>query len=107
MKREVRMDKNIIKEELDEKRASASDIAKTLKPVYLEKLGRPSPLFPPGTVIAAENTTVTISAATIVHDVDVSFIHFSPSFIKSSCVSVNNILVSSHCCFYALCHELV
>nr|GLL45493.1 hypothetical protein CTI12_AA390800 [Ipomoea trifida] len=48
-------------------------------------------LLPPGTVIAAANTTVTMSAAIIEHAVAVSFIHFSPSFFKSLCSSVNTI----------------
>nr|GLL45495.1 hypothetical protein CTI12_AA390800 [Ipomoea trifida]GMC77801.1 hypothetical protein CTI12_AA390800 [Ipomoea batatas] len=48
-------------------------------------------LLPPGTVIAAANTTVTIRAAAIEHEVAASFIHFSPPIFKSLCSSLNTI----------------
>nr|GLL45497.1 hypothetical protein CTI12_AA390800 [Ipomoea trifida] len=65
----------------------------TVKALLLEKIGRPfSPLLPPGTVMAAANTTVTMRAAAIVHEFAVSFIHFSPPSFNSLCSSVNTIL---------------
>ncbi|KAH7841913.1 hypothetical protein Vadar_025446 [Vaccinium darrowii] len=83
------MDKNINKE-VDEKNwVSASETPNKVKARSSKKNGRPlSLLVPPGTVMAAANTTVVTKVATIVQEVAVSFIHCSPSLTKS-CVSVN------------------
>ena len=58
------MDRHISAEAMDRKRESASETAKTLKAISLEKFRMPvSSWLPPGMVIAAANTTVEISAA--------------------------------------------
>ena len=62
--RVVRMDRHISAEAMDRKRERASETAKTLKAISLEKFGVPvSSWLPPGMVIAAANTTVARSAA--------------------------------------------
>nr|GME06644.1 hypothetical protein CFOL_v3_16302 [Ipomoea batatas] len=92
-KREVRMDKKTSKEVVDVKREAAFEKANIVKALWLEKIGRPfSPLLPPGTVMAAAKTTVTMRAAAIVHEFAVSFIHFSPASFNNLCSSVNTIL---------------
>jgi len=53
------------------------EIAKMMKAMFLEKMGSPlCSWFPPGTVIIAAKAMVAISTTAIVHDLDVSFIHF-------------------------------
>ncbi|KAH7852795.1 hypothetical protein Vadar_029268 [Vaccinium darrowii] len=60
--------------------------------VVLDNVGRPvSLLLPPGTVIAAANTTVAMSAAAIVHEFAVSFLHFCPSTTNCLCSLVKTI----------------
>lgn len=88
--RAVRMDKNINKEAVDEKRERASETANTINAVLVEKIGKPlSLLFPPGTVMEAAKAIVAMRAAATVQEFAVSFIHCSPSLIKSLC-SVEN-----------------
>ncbi|PWA59554.1 hypothetical protein CTI12_AA390800 [Artemisia annua] len=90
--RAVRIDKNTNSEVEAENREIASDIAKIVKVICFLNRGMPvSWLLPPGTVIAAANTIVTISAAVMLHDSAVAFIHFSPSFTKFACSLVNTI----------------
>ncbi|KAL7591478.1 hypothetical protein Lser_V15G33250 [Lactuca serriola] len=91
-KRAVRMDKNTSNAVLDANSEIASDIAKIEKAMSFLNKGAPVvSLVPPGTVIAAANTIVVISAAVMLHDSAVVFIHFSPSFTKFPCSLVNNI----------------
>lgn len=82
---------------IEEKSARASEIAKTLKEVSLEKLGMPSLLFPPGTWNAAANATVATSdAATELADA-IAVIHSFSFLAISACSStkmVNGILPS-------------
>ncbi|KAI8553357.1 hypothetical protein RHMOL_Rhmol05G0009100 [Rhododendron molle] len=74
------------------KRENASDTAKIINATSWWKSGRPVlPLLPPGTVIAAAKTIVTMSAAGTVHKLAVSFIHFPPSATNSMCFFVNTI----------------
>lgn len=87
---DVRMDKSIKIEVEDENIPMPSDMANTLKNGSFNKSGTPTLLStPPGTVKAAVNTTVAISVATTKHELEVLFIHFSPSFIRPLCVSLN------------------
>lgn len=84
------MDKKTNKEVADVKSDAAFEMPKMVKAYCLEKMGRPSsPPLPPGTVIAAAKTIVTMSAATIVYEFAVSFNHCSPASFKSMCSSVN------------------
>ncbi|KAJ8539981.1 hypothetical protein K7X08_026370 [Anisodus acutangulus] len=69
---------------------AAFEIAKMMKPMFPLKMGNPlCSLLPPGTVIAAANAMVAMSAAAIVHEFDVSFIQISPSAFNFSCSSLN------------------
>lgn len=91
-KRAVRIDKNTNNAVVDANSEMASDIAKIVNPTSFLNKGAPVvSLDPPGTVIAAANTIVVISTAVMLHDSDVVFIHFSPSFNKFSCSLVNTI----------------
>ena len=47
-------------------------------------------LLPPRTVNATTNIIVTMKAPTTVQEVDVPFVHFSPSSIKALWFSINN-----------------
>nr|GEV17606.1 hypothetical protein [Tanacetum cinerariifolium] len=67
--RVVRINKNTNRDVEAENSEIASDIAKTVKAICFLKRGMPvSWLLPPGTVIAAANTIVTISATVMLHD---------------------------------------
>ena len=82
---EVKIPRNINTEVVAKKSEIESDIIKTTKKVSSKNMGAPLSLLPPGIVKAAANIMVTIRAATNELAVDISFIHFSPSFIKSAC----------------------
>lgn len=88
--REVRIDKNTSTEEEEEKSVNASAMVKTMNDFSFKKKGKPSLLLPPGTVNAAVNATVTMSAATTMPNDAASFIHLSPSLTKSLCFSVKS-----------------
>ncbi|KAL7616409.1 hypothetical protein Lser_V15G00244 [Lactuca serriola] len=91
----VRIPKNINTEVDDAKRDSPFDIIKIMN-VFLSvynMMGRPDlSLVPPGMVKAVVNMTAAIRVPTIILDPAVFFIHFSPSFARSLCSSVNNVL---------------
>ena len=89
---EVRIPKNINTEVVAEKSEMESDIMKTMNKSFPKNMGAPVSSLPPGIVKAAENIMVTMSAATNELDAAISFIHFSPSFTKFACCSVNNSL---------------
>nr|GMC75324.1 hypothetical protein CTI12_AA390800 [Ipomoea batatas] len=82
------MDKKRRREVTDVKRDAPFEMGSVV--VALKPSVTTPVLLPPGTVIAAANTTVTIRAAAIEHEVAASFIHFSPIF-KSLCSSLNTI----------------
>lgn len=104
--REVRIDKNITIDVTDEKRATEFDKINMSNQNFFPNLGKPfASLFPPGTVKAAAKTTVAISVATSIHDVAVSFIHFSPSLRKLSCSFVNRSCAISPSLFFVLMYE--
>ncbi|GKB74167.1 hypothetical protein Tco_0935579 [Tanacetum coccineum] len=89
-KRAVRIDRNTNNAVLDAISEIAYDTAKIANAMFFVNKGMPvSELLPPGTVIAAANTMVVISAAVMLHDSAVVFIHCSPSFTKFSCSLVN------------------
>ena len=92
-KRDVRIPKNIKTEVEEENRDRASDIIKSMNNFSCKNIGMPEswPL-PPGTVKTAANIIVIMRAPATVQEVDVSFIHCSPSFIKSLWLFVNNSL---------------
>ncbi|KAK9226925.1 hypothetical protein WN943_011973 [Citrus x changshan-huyou] len=95
--RGVRMDKKFTTEAEEDTSDIASDMAKILKEKFSENFSRKnrnpvSSLLLRGTVKAATKTTVAMSVATNMHDVAVSFIHFSPVSLKSLCSFVNKAL---------------
>ena len=88
--RDVRMDRSIKIEVEEANIPMPSDMANTLKNGSSNRTGTPTLVStPPGTVKAAVNTTVAMSVATTRHELEVLFIHFSPSFIRPLCVSLN------------------
>lgn len=103
---EVRIERKITIEIDEEKRATASDNRKTLNHSLFLKMGNPVvSLIPPGTVKGAAKTTVAIKVETSMHEVAVSFIHFSPSFRSSLCCSVKRSCATSPLLFLALMYE--
>lgn len=77
---------------MEEKSERASETAKIMKDDSCKKFAIPRLSLPPGTVNAAANITVIMSAATTEQDVAVSFIHFCPSFTNSLCSLVKTSL---------------
>lgn len=103
---EVRIERKITIEIDEEKRATASDNRKTLNHSLFLKMGNPVvSSIPPGTVKGAAKTTVAIKVETSMHEVAVSFIHFSPSFRNSLCCSVKRSCATSPLLFLALMYE--
>ena len=88
--REVRIDRNIRTEAVEENNDIAFNVANTTKLGLFSKTALPLSSTPPGSWKAAENTTVAIKVATRAHDSAVFFIHASPLTLKFSCSSVNN-----------------
>ena len=100
------MDKNVTIEAEEENSATASDMTKIKNHLFPRNKGTPvSLLGPPGRVKIAANTTVATSVATSMHEVAVLFIHFSPSFNKSLCFSVNRSLGVWLSKFFILIYE--
>ena len=85
--------RNVNNEIEAESRDSASDIIKSINTFAFKNIGKPdSCLLPPGTVIAAANVMERIRAPTTAQEFATPFIHFSPSFINSLWLSINNCL---------------
>nr|GMC60930.1 GDSL esterase/lipase [Ipomoea batatas]GMD97595.1 GDSL esterase/lipase [Ipomoea batatas] len=70
-KREMRMDKNMMMEMIEQIIATASEIMKTVKLLRFMKIGVPVSPLPPGTVKAAAKTMVAIKVATSMQEVAV------------------------------------
>nr|GLL49117.1 hypothetical protein CR513_04767 [Ipomoea trifida] len=70
-KREMRMDKNMMMEMIEQIIATASEIMKTVKLLRFMKTGVPVSPLPPGTVKAAAKTMVAIKVATSMQEVAV------------------------------------
>lgn len=103
---DVKIDKKITIDVEEEHSATASDRINILNQFIFRRIGSPdTSLFPPGTVKAAAKTTVAINVATSIHDVAVSFIHFSPSFRNSLCPFVKSSCATSPSLFFDLMYE--
>ena len=92
--RAVRIPKNIKTEVDDVKRESPFATVNIMNGLLSVSniMGRPLiSLLPPGTVKAVVNMTAAIRVPTIILDPAVFFIHFSPSFARSLCSSVNKV----------------
>ena len=84
--RAVRIAKNINRDDKEENRPNASEIANIMNAFVCKKIAIPlSLLLPPGTVKAAANSTVAISVETSMQELAVFFIHFSPSLANFVC----------------------
>ncbi|MFS7956324.1 hypothetical protein Hanom_Chr07g00653271 [Helianthus anomalus] len=84
-KRVVRIDRNSNSDVVDVNSENALNTAKIVNAISFWNTGMPDSFFPPGTVIDAANTTVTINAAVMLDDSAVVFIQVSPCINKSWC----------------------